>query len=156
MYSPSPRKPQPSGKELICSAASPSIIPSVFYIHLQMKIKEGGALPSLRLLSGINTRRGKAFIFYPMLCSTPLQHRTEESWPASQVAIWEAKMPEEEQKILSPGKSNISRLGFYHWWSHHVNSLIFQGSPSRLGGCVSTILTFEFKGFIKIITAIVN
>ena len=71
MYSPSARKPQPSGKELICSAASPIHHPpsSVFYIHLQMKIK-GWCIALFKIAGGINVKR-KAFIFYPMLCSTP-------------------------------------------------------------------------------------
>ena len=70
MYLPSPRKPQPSGKGRICSAASPIHHPpsSVFYIHLQMKIK-GWCIALFKTAGGISVKR-KDFIFYPVLCST--------------------------------------------------------------------------------------
>lgn len=58
MYSPSQREPQPSGKELICSAAFPIHHPpsSVFYIHLQMKIKEW-CVALFKIAGGISVKK---------------------------------------------------------------------------------------------------
>lgn len=147
--------PQPSGEELICSAAVPIHHPpsSVFYIPLQMKIK-GWCSALFKIAGGISMKR-KALIFYPRLS----EHLRSSEWKKLGLLLkcyLRSQMPKEEQKILSPGNATPPGEDFVaNAIVLELSSLLSQGFSQHAWWLLFHMAS-ELKSFIKIIMVIID
>lgn len=148
--------PQPPEEELICSAAIPIHHPpsSVFYIHLQMKIK--GWCGALWKIAGRISVKRKDFILYPGRSSSLLPQNWRSLASFSSV-YWKAKCPRNNRRCLGPAiqhlqVKNVSPMPSSHsiwafwcsrdlpsvlWGKHRSREAVYKKSCNRYGTLAS-------------------